>query len=64
MIVLFRRYGAKSLSTSALPYSLPRSTYPTSLGSKLQRLALEHPKKMRLLEEVIDRWLSHESQAS
>lgn len=64
MIVLFPRYGGKSSSTSAQPCFSKPKTYQTSLGSKLQRLALEQPKKLRLLEEVVDRWLAHEGEAS
>lgn len=66
MIVLFQRHrrAAISSSISAQPSSTRPSIYPSSLGNKLQRLALSHPQKLRVLEEVVDRWLAEHGEAS
>lgn len=59
MIVLFPRHGdAHFSSKSDKLSSTRRGNFPTNLGSKLQRLAHEDPAALRVIEEVVDRWLA------
>lgn len=60
MIVLFppHEIGAISSSISRPRSSTPPNIYPSSLGNKLQRLALTRPHKLQLLESVVDKWLA------
>lgn len=60
MIVRFPQcvaVGVRVLSRWERPSSTPRHSCQMNLGSKMQRLALTHPAKLRVLEEVVDRWL-------
>lgn len=65
MIVLFPHPGDRPSSTSPSRSSmLSTSIYSPSLGNKLQRLALNQPRRLRVLEVIVDRWLDDEDEAS